>query len=68
MNTETLQNRIAEMQGLPETVRSEVILALRGGRDDSAALQKAAATLEEASAGDEAAAIAKEIRDLARSG
>lgn len=68
MNIETLQNRIAEMQGLPETVRSEVILALREGRNNSAGLQRAAAALEEAGAGEDAAAIAKQIRDLARSG
>lgn len=62
---ETLQARIADMKELPETVRSEVILALREARDDTAALQKAATALEEADGGSEAAALARQIKELA---
>jgi hypothetical protein len=65
---QTLQARIAEIKGLPETIRSEVILALREARDDTAALEKAAAALEGAGGGGEAAVLARQIRELAQAG
>lgn len=65
---ETLQARIAEIKDLPETVRSEVILALREAGDDTAALEKAAAALEGAGGGGEAAVLARQIRELVQAG
>jgi hypothetical protein len=68
---ERLQNRIAAIKELPETVRSDVIVALGAARQASqphevtASLDEAIAALErETDAGVEAAELAQEIRRI----
>jgi hypothetical protein len=70
-NIEQLQNRIAAIKELPETVRSDLIVALGAAREQSqpaefsARLDEALAILErETGASAEAAELAQAIRKL----
>jgi hypothetical protein len=70
-NIEQLQNRIAAIKELPETVRSDLIVALGAAREQSQAaefrarLDEALAILErETGASAEAAELAQAIRKL----